>query len=282
MLGLVVEGGASRTAYSCGVMEALMEQNIRADYFIGVSAGIAFGVSYCSGQKDRNRKLINDYYVTSKYSGVHHMLDPHNKSFFNLDYDFSDIPNKHLFFDYKAFADYPGKCISVLTDLETGKAVYPDMPRDDKDFKHLRASCALPLLFPPIEIGGRKYMDGGIADSIPFHQALDEGCDKVIVILTRQRGYVKADEKAQRLILHAFREYPEFCELIKTRAERYNKQLEELTKLRNEGKVFVFYPKKELLVSRTEKDIAKLNRLYDYGYRHGMWAEDRLKEYLER
>ncbi len=282
MLGLVVEGGASRTVYSCGVMEALMEQNIKADYFVGVSAGIAFGVSYCSWQKDRNRELINNFYVTSKYSGVHHLLDPRNRSFFNLEYDFHDITNKHLFFDYEAFADFKGKCVSVITDLETGEAVYPDMPRGDRDFTYLKASCALPLLFPPIEIDGRKYMDGGIADSIPFRQALDEGCDKVIVILTRQRGFVKADEKAQRLILHTFRDYPAFCELIKSRADRYNKQLEELTRLRNEGKVFVFYPKKELLISRTEKDIVKLNRLYDYGYRHGMWAQDRLREYLER
>lgn len=282
MLGLVVEGGASRTVYSCGVMDALMEQNIIADHFVGVSAGIAFGVSYCSGQKGRNKKLITDHYVTSKYSGVHHLLDPRNRSFFNLEYDFTKIPNELLYFDYDAFAAFKGKCISVITDLETGKACYPDMPRYDKDFMYLRASCALPILFPPIEIDGRLYMDGGVADSIPFQQALDAGCDKVIVILTRQRGFVKADEKAEKLILRRFRDYPEFCELIKTRADRYNKQLEELTRLRNEGKVFVFYPKKELLVSRTEKDIGKLTRLYDYGYRHGMWAQDRLKEYLER
>ena len=210
------------------------------------------------------------------------MLDPRNRSFFNLDYDFDTIPNELLYFDYDAFANFKGKCVSVITDLETGKACYPDMPRDDRKFNYLRASCALPLLFPPIEIDGRKYMDGGVADSIPFRQALEEGCDKVIVILTRQRGFVKADEKAQSLILRAFRDYPEFCELIRTRADRYNRQLEELTELRNEGKVFVFYPKKELLTSRTEKDIGKLTRLYDYGYRHGMWAKDRLRDYLER
>lgn len=282
MLGLVVEGGASRTVYSCGVLDALLEQGVMADNFYGVSAGIAFGVSYCTGQKGRNRKLVEDYYVTKKYSGVHHMLRPRNRSFFNLDYDFGTIPNELLYFDYDAYKRFPGRMVAVVTDLETGRPCYPDLPRDDREFQYLRASCALPLLFPPIEIDGRKYMDGGISDSIPFRQALDEGCDKVIVILTRQRGYVKADEKAQSLLLKAYKKYPEFCEQIRTRSERYNRQLEELTELRRQGKVFVFYPKKELLVSRTEKDPAKLNRLYDYGYRHGMWAEERLSRYLGR
>lgn len=282
MLGLVVEGGASRTAYSCGVMDALLEQNVMADHFIGVSAGIAFGVSYCSGQKGRNKKLISDYYTTPQYSGIKHLLRPSNRSFFNLDYAFDEIPNQLLYFDSEAFAAFGGKCISVLTDLETGKACYPDVPRDDDKFMHLRASCALPLLFPPIEIDGRKYMDGGITDSVPFRQAFEDGCDKLIVILTRQRGYMKADEKAQSLILRAFRKYPEFCEALATRAERYNRDMLELEQLKREGRVFVFYPKKELLVSRTEKAPDKLLRLYDYGYRHAMWAADSLQKYLER
>lgn len=282
MLGVIAEGGASRTAYSAGVMDALLEQNIMADYFIGASAGIAFGVSYCSHQKGRNLSLIEDYMCTPEYSGVRHLLNMKNRSFYNLDYVYGKVPQELLPFDFEAFSEFEGKCVSVITDLETGRAEYPDVPRDDRDFTYLRASCALPLLFPPIEINGSLYMDGGISDSIPFRRAIEEGCDKIIVILTRERGYVKTDESMQRLILNRFRRYPEFCETFASRTERYNQSIAELEELRRSGKAFVFYPKRELLVNRTENDVKKLRRLYDHGYRHAMWAKDSLERYLNK
>ncbi len=279
---IIAEGGASRTAYSAGVMDALLEQGFVSDMFFGVSAGIAFGVSYCSGQQGRNKTLVTDYMPTPQYSGVKHLLRPDNRSFYNLDYIYGTVPNELLPFDFDAFAQYKGRCVSVITDLETGEAVYPEVPRDDRQFTHLRASCALPLLFPPIEIDGRKYMDGGIADSIPFRQALSEGADKLIVILTRERGYKKSPEPTEQLIIKAFRAYPEFCHKILTRSQRYNEDTAELESLRQQGKAFVFYPKKELLCSRTESDPEKLRRLYDYGFRHGMWAKDQLAKFLAK
>jgi predicted patatin/cPLA2 family phospholipase len=281
MLGIIAEGGASRTVYSAGVMDALLEQNVTADYFIGVSAGIAFGVSYCSRQKERNLNLIKDYMCTPEYSGAKHLLDRGNRSFYNLDYVYGKVPQELLPFDFDAFADFKGNCISVVTNLKTGKAEYLETPRDDRDFNCLRASCALPLMFPPIEINGELYMDGGISDSIPFKRAIDDGCDKIIVILTRQHGYVKCNEAMQKLVLRRFKDYPQFCEAFASRAERYNRDVAELEKLRKSGKAFVFYPKKELLVSRTENDVKKLERLYSYGYRHAMWAENSLRKYLE-
>lgn len=281
-IAIIAEGGASRTAYSAGVMDALCEMGVIADMFYGVSAGVAFGVSYCSGQVGRNRTLVTDYMPTPQYSGAKHLLNPSNKSFYNLDYVYGTVPNELLPFDYDAFAQFKGQCIAVLTDLETGKAVYPDIPRDDHRFMHLRASCALPLLFPPIEIDGRKYMDGGISDSIPFKHAIEQGCDKLIVIVTRERGYKKAPEPTQSLILKAYKEYPFFCAQFCTRAERYNRDSAELERLRQQGKAFVFYPKKEMLVGRTERDAGKLTRLYDYGYRHAYWAKDSLEKYLSK
>ncbi len=282
MLGIIAEGGASRTVYSAGVLDALLNQGVVADYFIGVSASIAFGVSYCSLQEGRNRELISKYMWTPKYSGVRHMLDRNNKSFYNLDYVYGEVPQKLLPFDFDAFANFKGKCISVMTDLETGEACYPDTPRDDINFTYLRASCALPLLFPPIEINGRKYMDGGIADSLPFERAIADGCDKLIIISTRERGYRKKPEPAQKLIKMAYGKYTQFCEMMESRAERYNKDAEKLEQLRASGKAFVFYPKKELLIHRTENDPAKLMRLYDHGYRHAQWAAESLQKYLSK
>ncbi len=282
MLGIVAEGGASRTVYSAGVMDTLLKHGIVADYFLGVSAGIAFGASYCSMQPERNRLLIRDYFCTPEYFGTRHLLNPANRSYYNLDYVFGKVPNELLFFDFEALRNNPARKLACVTDLETAEPVYMELDPDDHEFKVLRASCALPLLFPPIEINGRKYMDGGVADSIPFKKALADGCDKLIVILTRERGYVKRDEPTKKLLTAAYRKYPEFCRLLESRAERYNESLRELEELRQAGKVFVYAPRREMLVSRTEDDRRKVMRLYEYGARHAEWSLESLKRYINK
>ena len=282
MLGITCEGGASRTVYSCGVLDRLLEENIMCDHFIGVSAGIAFGVSYISKQKGRNLSLACDFMPTKKYMGAHHLLSPKNRSYYNLDYAFHDIPNEYLPFDMQAFADFKGKVEAVVTNVDTGKAEYLECPRDDRDFMLLRASCALPLLFPMIEIGGKRYLDGGLSDSIPYRHMIEAGNDKNIVILPRPRGYIKKDEPLMKLMEKYYRRYPELVEAMRTRAERYNKCVAELDTLRKQGRVFVFSPKHTFGVNRTENARDKLIRLYNYGYRHADKEIDNLKRYLDK
>lgn len=282
MLGLTLEGGASRTVYSCGVMDALLEENILADYVIGVSAGAAFGVSYCSGQVGRNKILACEYMNSKEYMGVKHLINPKNRSYYNLDYVYDEVPNEHLLFDYQGFNNFNGKFVAAVTNVRTGKAEYLPIHGDDKTWKILRASCALPLLFPEIEIDGEKYLDGGLADSIPYRQAINAGCDKNIIVLTRPLGYVKKPEKVQKMIKCVYRKYPKLLEAVTSRAERYNKCIEEIQRLKQEGKVFVFTPKTVFGVGRTESDPKKLGRLYDYGYNHAKWAMDDLKKYLKK
>ncbi|MBO5448800.1 MAG: patatin family protein [Ruminococcus sp.] len=282
MLGLTLEGGASRTVYSCGIMDALLEENIIADRIFGVSAGAAFGVSYASKQIGRNYRLATEFMGTRKYMGVHHMFDPKNRSYYNLDYAWDDVPNIHLPFDYKAYREYEGEFYAVVTNVATGRAEYLTVPRDDVKWTVLRATCALPLMFPEIEINGEKYLDGGIADSIPYKRAVSEGCDKNIIVLTRPRNYVKTTDSLTRLCMRHYKKYPEFAHALETRAQRYNETVSEIQKLREQGRVFVFTPKTTFGVGRTEGDPKKLDRLYRHGYDHAKWAMDSLKRYLDK
>lgn len=282
MLGLTLEGGASRTVYSCGIMDALLENDIMADKIFGVSAGSAFGVSYASRQRGRNYRLATEFMPTPEYMGVRHLLDPKNRSYYNLDYDFDTIPNKLLPFDYDALGEFKGEFYAVATNVETGKAEY--LPVDEKDvtWQKLRASCALPLLFPQIEIGGRKYLDGGIADPIPYKKAMGMGCDKNIVILTRPQGYRKETDVMTKLCMKLYGRHREFCCAMGTRAERYNQAVAELMELKRQGKVFLFTPRSTFGVERIEGDKRKLKRLYDHGYKHALHSMDKLREYLDR
>ena len=281
MLGITFEGGASRTVYSCGIMDALLEEKIYADYCIGVSAGAAFGVSYASKQIGRNYTLATEIMNRKEYMGARNLLNPKNRSYYGLEYAYDTVPNRILPFDYEAFGKSSG-FYAVVTNMETGEAEYLKVPSDDKQWTLLRATCALPFLFPSIEIDGKKYMDGGIADSIPYEQAINAGCDKNIVVLTRPLGYVKKTDKSVKLAVAMYRKYPEFCRAMASRAERYNRTVERIMELKKQGKLFVFTPRSSFGVGRIENDPGKLKRLYDHGYNHAKWAMNDLKKYLDR
>lgn len=278
-IGLVLEGGASRTYFSCGVMDRLLELGIYADYVIGVSAGIAFGVSYSSRQLKRNYNIMMKYQHDKRYAGARHFLNRENRSYYNLKFVFDEIPNKLLPFDYDVFDNRKESCIAAVTCLESGKAEYMELPKD-KEFTALRATCALPLLFKPIEINGRLYMDGGVSDSIPFEKAFEDGCDKVIVLLTRPRGYIKGYEKATPLVKAFYKKYPEFLNSFLNRPDRYNGAMKRLCELEKEGKALVIAPDDVFGIGRTERDPKKLVKLYDEGYELCKRRERELFEFI--
>lgn len=264
-IGLVLEGGASRAYYSCGILDGLLDEKIYADYVIGTSAGIADGVSYVSKQKGRNYIIGTEYLPGKRYLGMRHMLNPKNKCFYNLDFIFDEIPNKLLPFDYGAFADFKGEVVAAVSNIETGKAEYLNVSRNDRRNMVLRASCALPILFRPIEINGKKYMDGGICDSIPVNHALEFGCDKCVVVLTRPRDYRKRFDKSLEIAAKIYRNNKGFARAILERPDNYNKNLDEIAELEKQGKIFVIAPEKSLGIKRTENNPEQIKRIYRLG-----------------
>ena len=281
-LGIVFEGGASRAFFSCGVMDALLEEHIIADYVIGASAGIANGVSYVSGQYGRNLAIGTKYTADKRYMGVRHLFDKSNRSFYNLQFVFDDIPNKYLPFDFDAFAAFEGDVLAVCTNIDTGKAEYIRVPPDDRAFTVLRATCALPVLFQPIEIDGYKYLDGGLSDPIPFEKAIQDGCDRVIVVLTRERGYIKKSERTQTAINLAYRENKELLRTMESRPQLYNAQREKLFELERKKRVFVIDPIETAGFKRTEKDPTKIREIYDQGVERTKSKMSALREYIGR
>ncbi len=281
-LGMVFEGGANRTVFSCGVMDVFLEQNLMPDYFAGVSAGIAFGVSYLSGQKGRNLKILDQYMADERYMGMKFLFDKKKRAFYNTEFVFDEMPNKLLPFDYEGFARYFGQVKAVVTNIHTGKPEYIEVPRGKEMRDLLVASCSLPILFQPVRVGRRYYLDGGISDSIPFRHVIDAGCDKVIVVLTRERGYVKKTEHVTRLANRLYRNYPNVADALTSRAKRYNACMQELLELEKEGEVFVIAPESTYGVGRTETDTVKLRRLYDAGVEKAENEMQALRDYLNK
>lgn len=275
---LVLEGGALRTIFSSGVCDALLDQGLPLpDYTVGVSAGIAYGVSYLSRQSRRNLRIVTSYARDRRYMAWRNLADPQNRSYFGLEFAYETIPNKLVPFDYDAFEAYPGTVEAVVTNLETGHAEYLPVPRRDEHNLLLQATCAIPLMFPVYHLEGRPYLDGGCADAIPWRRAFETGCDRVVVVLTRERTFYKKADRSLRVVERAFRQYPRFLATMRTRAERYNQSRAELFALERAGKVLVIAPEDTLGCSRTEKDLDTLRALWQQGYFAGRHAGEAVR-----
>lgn len=279
-IGLVLEGGASRAIFSSGVMDAFLDHGIRADVVVGVSAGISNAMSYVSGQKGRPLE-ISKYFSDPRYMGAKHLLNPKMRSYYNLDFAFGTVPNEYIPFDHDAYAASNIKTLAGVTNIETGSIEFLPVPAYDNTWKTLIASCALPILFQSVEIKESKYLDGGIADPIPVGKAFDEGCDRVIVITTREKSYVKAKDKGAALSAHVYRKYPRVAALLKKRALLYNSAREKLAELEHDGKIFWIAPANTSSWGRTDKSFDKLQTMYTEGYETALRLLPELKEYLE-
>lgn len=278
--GIVLEGGALRTIFSSGACDALLDSGVYTDYIVGVSAGIAYGTSYASKQSGRNLEILTRYANSHKYMGLNNLINPANRSYFNLDFTYNKIPHNLVPFDFYEFENFEGEIEAVVTSLESGNARYYNCKNDSYDFKILQASCAMPLLFPIIYLNGAPCLDGGVADAIPYKRAFQKGCKRVIVILTREREYVKSDESLQPLMELYYKKYPNFCKTLREKTKRYNECREELFELERLGKVLLISPESTEGFSRTERDVKKIKELYQSGYNITMDRIDEIKSYL--
>ena len=173
MPGLVLEGGTFRPVFSCGVMDALLDHDIMFDYVVGVSAGITYAISYLSRQRGRNLEVLRRYRGDSRYFGVRNL--PHDHSIFGTDFVFDTIPNQLIPFDWETYHRYKGRILVGVTNAETGRAEYLDGAKLDRTCTMLRATCAIPLYFPAVQLGGGTFYDGGVADPIPIVRSLHDG-----------------------------------------------------------------------------------------------------------
>jgi len=224
-IGLVLEGGAMRGMYTAGVLDVLLENEIKVDEIIGVSAGVLFGVNYLSKQKGRviryNKKFIKD----KRYMGINSLLRTGN--IINKEFAFYEVPFKLDIFDQEAYAKSNTNFYATITNVETGKQEYIKLKDVFKQMEVLRATSAMPFVSKMVEIEGQKYLDGGISDSIPIDKCKELGCDKIIVILTRPIEYrkKKANEKLTKI---KYGKYPNLVKIINNRYKNYNNTVEKI------------------------------------------------------
>lgn len=273
-----MEGGTFRPIFSSGVMDALLSENILLPYCIGVSAGISDAMSYISKQPQRNLEIVQKYRNDKRYMGRGNFRK--QKSLFGLDFVFGEIPDKLVPFDKDTFFSYEGTCLVGVTNAATGQPEYKNAMEMDEKYTMIRATCALPMFFPAIEMDGGKYYDGGLSDPVPVKKALADGCDKVLVVLTQPRGFVKKCGKYDKMGARMLgRKYPEIKKAILNRAQLYNETVEFCHELVAEGKAMIIRPNHQL--NSFENDVRKLEMSYWHGYRMTKEKMKKIKAFLE-
>ncbi len=271
---LVLEGGGMRGVFTCGVLDSFIDKGIHFPYVIGVSAGACNGLSFISRQRGRARYSNIDMLKKYHYIGYKYILS--QRCIMDFDLLFRKFPDKILPYDYDAYFNAREEYEMVATSCLTGKAVYLSEHKDKRRLVQIaRASSSLPFVCPITRVDGTPMLDGGIVDSIPYQRAFERGYSKVVAILTRHKGYRKQlyHTKVPPFIYHR---YPELRQAINRRSEVYNRQLAEAERLEEEGKMEIIRPVCPVKVDRIEKDVHKLQALYEEGYACGVAFCDKM------
>ena len=261
---LILEGGGLRGVFTCGVLDCFMDKGIRFPFTVGVSAGACNGLSYMSGQRGRAKSSNIDLMDKHHYVGFKYLLTQGCI----MDYKllFEDFPEKIIPYDYEAYFANTDRFVMVTTNCLTGKAEYFEEKTDSKRVMDIvRASSSLPYVTKITYVDGVPMLDGGIADPIPVEYAQSQGYERMVVVLTRNKGYRK-NEKQLPVPKFIYRRYPELRKTLARRNAQYNRTMEMIERLEEEGLMTVIRPVHPIEVDRMEKDTDKLRALYQEGY----------------
>ncbi len=273
---LIMEGGAMRGMFTCGVIDVLLENGITFDGAAGISAGAVFGCNYKSRQIGRALRYNKQYSRDPRYCSIRSLI--RTGDLYGVDFCYRKLPEVLDPFDRKTFTENPMEFYIGATDTETGECVYHLCTDGGKeDMLWLQASASMPVVSRPVRIGDRSYLDGGISDAVPYAYMEKLGYDRNLIILTQPKGYRKKPE-ASPVMKIILRKIPKIYEAMTHRYEMYNRQMDELDRMEIEGTAFIIRPSEDLGISRTEKDPEELERVYRMGRRE---AEQKLQSLVD-
>lgn len=267
-IGVIDVGGGLRGSYTAGVYDWCHDHGVHFDYCMGISAGSANLSSYLAGQRGRNIKFYTEYNLRSESMGVKNLVKDHN--FVDLEYVYGAMSNSYgeCPLDYEAIMANPAEFTIVATDAETGKPHYftkKDIHKDE--YAPIKASSCVPAVNQPYHVNGRLYYDGGISDPIPVEKCFADGCDKVVLLLTRPKDFERSPDKDRVTSVLIKRKYPEAAEAMSRRAIRYNTELWLAKQYEKQGKMLIVAPDDIGGMSTLTKDPETISDLYYKGYR---------------
>ncbi|NLP47413.1 MAG: patatin family protein [Clostridiales bacterium] len=265
MTGLIDIGGGMRGVYGAGVLDCFLEHGLDFDYCLGVSAGSANIASFLAKQKERGLRFYTVHAADRRFMSLRNFMK--TKSYFGLDFIYRTLTDELDPIDYDTLLSSKSKIRVVATRADNGKPHYftnEDFQKNNSEV--LKASCALPMACLPVEIKGELYFDGGVADPIPVKKALDDGCDKLVVILTKPFDFVMGRERTSLLHPCLLKKYPAIIKALDHRRIRYRRAIRLLRKLEKEGRALIISPSQKYKINTGTKDRQTLKGFYRLGY----------------
>lgn len=277
--GLILEGGAMRGIYTAGVLDEFLREGITFPGVIGVSAGAVHGCSYVSGQRGRSIRYYLRYCGDKRFMSARSLITTGN--IVGERFCYHDLPERLDPFDYEAFRRSETDFYVVCTNVRTGKAEYIHCKDMRADIDYMRASASMPFVSRIVCAGGKKLLDGGVADSVPVEAFRRMGYEKNVIVLTRPAGYKKMPRQTTRRMAQVmYRRYPAFKRAILNRYKEYNSTLEEIRRLEQAGEAFVIRPQESLKLGRAEMDREKIRAVYQIGVRDARRRMEELRAFL--
>ena len=277
--GLVLEGGGMRGLFTAGVMDVMMENGIRFDGIVGVSAGATFGCNYKSHQIGRVLRYNVRFKDDSRYMGLRSLL--RTGDLVGAEFSYHTLPNELDVFDFEAYNNDPTEFHVVCTDVLSGEPVYHRLDQmNDEGLEWIRASASMPLVSRPVPLDGRLLLDGGISDSIPLRYFQEQGFERNLVILTQPQGFFKKKTKLMPLFHLFMRRYPAIVEAMARRHLMYNEELAYLEEQEQQSNILLIYPQDIVPIGRTEQDELKMRRVYAMGRQKAEEMLDKIQGFL--
>ncbi|HJD75177.1 MAG TPA: patatin-like phospholipase family protein [Bacteroides reticulotermitis] len=170
-IGYALSGGFIKGFAHLGVMQALLEHDIKPDIISGVSAGALAGVFYADGNEPHK---VLDYFTGHKFQDLTKLVIP-KKGLFELS-EFIDFLRTNL--KAQKLEELQVPLIITATDLDHGRMVHFHR---GSIAERVAASCCMPVLFAPVNIEGSHYVDGGLMMNLPV-SSIRRICDKVVAV----------------------------------------------------------------------------------------------------
>ncbi len=276
--GLIMEGGAMRGMFTCGVIDVLMENNIKFDGGAGISAGAVFGCNYKSHQIGRGVRYNKKYCNDKRYCSVRSLIK--TGDLYNNDFCYHELPDKLDPFDRITFKNNPMEFYIGATNIENGEAIFHKCSDGkDLDIEWMRASASMPIVSKPVKIADLKLLDGGIVCPVPYKHMEELGYDRNVIILTQPKDYRKK-KKSSFFMNLLLAKYKPVKEAMKIRYLVYNNQMEEIDKKELDKTSIVIRPPMKLNIGKTEKDPKVLEEVYQIGRKVALEMLDEIKEFL--
>lgn len=281
---LLFEGGGMRASYTSAMVVVLLEAGIHVDFVAGISAGASNTANYLARDRWRARHSFVDFAADPRFGNWKTFL--RGDGLFNARYIYEEtgLPDQALPYPWEAFRANPATLRLGAFDAESGEAVWWDRGdiREMSDLMvRVRASSTMPVLMPPVRLDGRTYVDGALGPDggIPLSAAEDADLDRLLVVLTRERGYVKSRERFPRFYRQYFRRHPAVAEALISRWQRYNETRERLFELERQGRAYLFVPE-TMPVSNGERDVARLAASHELGLAQARRELPAIREFL--